>query len=80
MKTEKGYRFSLQFAADTVDQVRVGDFLEKMGNRKSVIIVDAISHYLDLHPELTTAETEVRIQLHAPMKKVELEKMIRTII
>lgn len=42
MRTNGGYRFSLQFAADTEEQIRAGEFLEKMGNRKSVMIVNAI--------------------------------------
>ena len=40
MRTQGGYRFSLQFAADTEEQKRAGEFLERMGNRKSAIIVE----------------------------------------
>ena len=51
MRTQGGYRFSLQFAAETEEQIRAGEFLERMGNRKSAIVVNAISHYLDANPD-----------------------------
>lgn len=80
MRTNSGYRFSLQFASDTEEQVRVGEFLEKMGNRKSVMVVNAISHYLDAYPDLANSGTEVKVQYNAPMRKDEIEKLIRSII
>lgn len=80
MRTQGGYRFSLQFSADSEDQVRVGEFLERMGNRKSVMIVNAVSLYLDANPELASSGTEVKVQINAPMKKSEIENLIRSII
>lgn len=80
MRTQGGYRFSLQFGSDSEDQIRVGEFLERMGNRKSVMIVNAVSHYLDAYPELAFSGTEVKVQVNAPMKKAEIETLIRSII
>lgn len=80
MRTHGGYRFSLQFGADSEEKVRVGDFLERMGNRKSVMIINAVSHYLDDNPKLESSGNEVKVQINALMKKEEIESLIRTII
>lgn len=80
MRTQGGYRFSLQFGAETEEQVRAGEFLERMGNRKSVMIVNAITHYLDAYPDLASSETKVKVQVNAPIKKAEIEALIRSII
>ena len=50
MKRNGKYRFSLQFPALTEQQIKVGDALERMGNRKSSVIVKALLEYLDNHP------------------------------
>ena len=60
MKRDGKYRFSLQFPALTEQQIKVGDALERMGNRKSNIIVDAVSKYIDAHPELIASYSSSR--------------------
>lgn len=54
MRTGSGYRFSLQFGADTESKIRIGELLEKLGNKKSALIVPALIEYLEKHPELET--------------------------
>ena len=39
MRKDGKYRFTLQFGADSEDQIRVGELLENLGNRKSKIEV-----------------------------------------
>ena len=51
MKKNGKYRFSLQFPNESEVQKTVGDFLERMGNRKSSFIVLALWEYLQNHPE-----------------------------
>jgi len=51
MKTEKGYRFTLQFPDTTAYQRQIGEFLERLGYKKSRFIVMALSEYLAEHPE-----------------------------
>ena len=46
MKKNGKYRFSLQFPNESEVQKTVGDFLERMGNRKSALIVQALWEYL----------------------------------
>ena len=52
MRKDGKYRFTLQFSADNEDQIRVGELLENLGNRKSTVIISALSDYIDTHPEL----------------------------
>lgn len=52
MKRDGRYRFSLQFGAETESQVRAGELLEKLGNKKSAVVVAALDAYLETHPEL----------------------------
>jgi len=51
MRTEKGYRFSLQFPAATKEQRQIGELLERLRSKKSRFIVDALREYLAAHPE-----------------------------
>ena len=80
MKTETGYRFSLQFSSETEEQVRVGEFLEKMGNRKSTIVVEALIQYLSENPNLEDSDIHIKVQSHHLLEKKEIEALIRTII
>lgn len=48
MRKDGKYRFTLQFSANSEEQIRVGELLEKLGNRKSTIIVSALSDYIAL--------------------------------
>lgn len=52
MKRDGSYRYSLKFPADSEENIRAGEMLEKYGNKKSVFIVQAINEYLDKYPEV----------------------------
>ena len=80
MRTQGGYRFSLQFAADTEEQKRAGEFLERMGNRKSAIIVEALMTYLDANPKYESADIHIKVQSHSSLNREEIETLIRSII
>ena len=74
---EKGrYRFSLQFAADSDEHIRVGELLERSGNRKSALIISALSEFLAAHPEVEKAGEGLKRQLSGTYHN-ELEKLIR---
>ena len=52
MKKDGKYRFSLQFGSETEAEQMAGEFLERLGNKKSTIVVAAINEYLASHPQL----------------------------
>ena len=76
------YRFSLQFASDSDNQIRAGELLERLGNRKSCIIVEAINEYIDNHPELenTQRKIEIKINSSSAYSKEKIEQMIRVLV
>ena len=42
MKRDGVYRFNLQFPADTQEHIRVGEVLERLGKRKSSLVVGGL--------------------------------------
>ena len=63
MKKDGKYRFSLQFSADSEEQVRAGELLERLGNRKSAVVVAALNDYLDSNPNLQDAHCKIEVKL-----------------
>ena len=54
MKTPDGYRFSLQFAANSPEYIQAGETLESLKHKKSDFIVRAVCEYLERHPDIET--------------------------
>ena len=80
MKTPDGYRFSLQFRANSPAYIRAGETLEQLKNKKSDFIVKAVCEYLERHPELEAGEA-VQIHIRRELfRRDELEKMVRSMI
>ncbi|MCL2672135.1 MAG: hypothetical protein FWF10_08880 [Clostridiales bacterium] len=63
MRTPDGYRFGLQFRAQSDAHRQVGEFLESLGNKKSEVVVAALSEYLTAHPETLNKDNPVRVIL-----------------
>ena len=82
LKVDDKYRFSLQFKAETQDQIQVGELLERLGNRKSAVVVAALAEYMASRPELALESTKVNIQIsrNQPVGQEVLEHMIREIV
>ena len=80
MKRDGRYRFSLQFGAETESQVRAGELLEKLGNKKSAVVVAALDAYLETHPELCTPALTIRINEENAMRREKLESLILGIV
>lgn len=80
MKKEGRYRFSLQFSSESEEQKRVGDFLEKLGNRKSYVIVAALNEYLDAHPELHTDGCKIEVKVTTEYTQKKIEQIVQSIV
>ena len=74
------YRYSLHFPADSETRIRAGELLEKLGNKKSAVIVAALNEYLDNHPEFETQGLRIRIEQENGISRDKLERLIRTLI
>ncbi len=77
------YRYSLGFGSDTEKERRVGEFLERLGNRKSSLIIDVLNDYIEKHPEIETSQGKIKITIaalpSAPSRE-NLEQMVRELI
>ena len=73
------YRYTLQFGMDTEKEQRAGNFLERLGNRKSSVVVAALNEFLQNHPEL--CENNAKVQFTIPgIDPRMLEAKIRQIV
>ena len=80
MKKDGKYRFSLQFSDATEENRIVGDLLERMGNRKSILIVDAVREYLLHHPELQEENCKIEISITPVETPEKLEQLVRQMV
>ena len=62
MKKDGIYRLSLQFGAGSKEQIRAGELLERLGNKKSQVIVAALNEYVAKYPELENRECKLEIK------------------
>lgn len=80
MKTADKYRFSLQWGAESEEKAQAGEFLESLGNRKSELVVLAVTEYLDNHPEILRSggrrETSVKPGLTLEQVRTVVQTMI----
>jgi len=61
MRTKNGFRFSLQFPAGTAEQQQAGEFLERIGSKKSSVVVQALTDYLQKYPDLLDAGGTIQV-------------------
>lgn len=80
MKKDGKYRFNLQFPAETEEQIQVGELLERLGNRKSAVVVAALSEYLLAHSELRNPECKVEIKAAQAVRSSQLQEMIERML
>ena len=77
MRIDKGYRYTLQFPACTIDQQRAGEFLERVGSRKSCVIVQALTDYLQKHPDLLEVGGKIHVDATTGLSRDEVRELIR---
>lgn len=80
MKKDGKYRFTLQFGADSEEQIRVGEFLESLGNKKSPVMVDVLNQYLLSHPELQKGNCKIEVKMTSGYNQDRMEQIIRQIV
>lgn len=75
MKRDGKYRFSLQFGSETREQVQAGELLERLGNRKSAVVIAALNAYIAAHPELAEP-APVSVKIDGGIRREALEQML----
>ena len=77
MKKDDLYRFNIQFTPKTDEKVKVGEYLNTLGRRKSIFIIAAVIEYLRNHPELQNETNQIHI---STISADQLEAKIRAIV
>lgn len=80
MKKEGKYRFTLQFGADSEEQIQAGELLERLGNKKSAVIVAALNEYMTSRPGLQDPHCEIEVRMGSGYDREKMEQMIRTLV
>lgn len=70
MKQDGMYRYCIQFRAHTDSEIRAGELLEKLGRKKSAVIIAALLEYMENHPELTDGD-----QSHVTVNTMSLDAL-----
>ena len=65
MRRDDKYRFSLGWGRDTAEKIAVGDLLEKLKNRKSDLVVQAVWEYIGNHPEVMAENAKIVITVRS---------------
>lgn len=65
MRRDDKYRFSLSWGRDTAEKIAVGGLLEKLKNRKSDLIVQAVWEYIGNHPEVMAENAKIVITVQS---------------
>ena len=74
MKKDGKYRFSLQFGMGSEDEIRAGELLENLGNKKSKVLIAALNEYMDNHPELQNGSARIKVDISSmPMELLEMK-------
>ena len=79
MKKDGTYRFCLQSKPMSADDIRVGEFLERLGNKKSKIVISALRDFLEKNPESDSGIPKAPTETQSISRK-EVEDMVRKII
>ena len=80
VRTPDKFRFTLQWNADTDEKVRAGDFLESLGNRKSELIVLALTEYIAAHPEMMSVGRKLKIEVKQNITADQVKVMVLAMI
>ena len=80
MGTPDKYRFTVQWAADTVDKIRIGEALKGLGNKKSRLIVEAVSEYIKEHPESLSPGYKYHPSVEPALTQNQIREIVRDLI
>lgn len=80
MKKGNVYRFSLQFSADTESGIRAGELLERLGNKKSALVVKALNEFIQRNPGILDESLRIKVEEQSSLSRKRLEQTIREIV
>jgi hypothetical protein len=80
MKSSDAYKFTLSWQKDTEEQILAGEFLNKLGHRKSKFIVQLICEYIAAHPEAINPKETLQFIINSTSLGETMSEFIKSII
>lgn len=80
MKKDGKYRYSLQFGSQSEDEIRAGELLERLGNKKSIVVVAALNDYIASHPDLEKPYCKIEVRSESGYPRKGIEEIVRAIV
>ena len=80
MGTPDKYRFTVQWGADSAEKIQIGEALKSLGNRKSKLIVEAVSDYIKTHPESLSPGYKFHTAIEPALTQNQVEAIVRDMI
>ena len=74
------YRFTIQWGADSAVKIHAGEALKSLGNRKSRLIVEAVSAYIKANPESLSQGYKFRAAVEPVLTQNQVEAIVRNMI
>lgn len=80
MKKDGKYRYTLQFGSQTDEEYQAGELLERLGNKKSAVIIAALNEYMISHPELQSPYCKIEVKVGSNFSQDRVEQIVRALI
>ena len=80
MKPGDAYKFTLSWQKDTEEQILAGEFLGKLGNKKSKFIVQLICDYITAYPEAVNPKETLQFIIKSTALGDTMTEMIKSMI
>ena len=80
MKSCDIYRFCLSWPMETEEQIIAGEFLSKLGHKKSRVVIQLICDYITAHPETMNPKETLKIIVNSTSLGDKLTDIIKSII
>ena len=80
MKSGDAYKFTLSWKMDTEEQILAGEFLKKLGHKKSKFIVQLICDYLTAHPEAINPKETLKFIINSTPIGETMTEVIKSMI
>lgn len=71
------FRFSLQWGNDTEEKILAGQLLNWLGNKKSEVVVMALTEYIQAHPELAVPGGRLQVVVRPTHSEQALQAMVK---
>ena len=70
--------WEIEFESD--EEYQAGELLERLGNKKSAVIIAALNEYMITHPELQSPYCKIEVKVGSNFSQDNVEQIVRTII